>query len=61
LRLFAAAEGSFLIALTNQNNDADRSETERLGVSRFVVKASMIPSEVVNMTQEEIAKHSKKA
>jgi len=50
------AEGARLIALTNQSNDSDRVNAEKLGVDRYVVKASMIPSEVVDMTIEEIKK-----
>ena len=45
------------IALTNQNNDDERTKAERLGVDRYIVKASTIPSEVVSMVGEEIAKH----
>ena len=45
-----------LIALTNQSNDADRKHAEELGAQKYVVKASMIPSEVVAMVKEEIAK-----
>ncbi len=43
-----------LIALTNQSNDADRTHAEELGAQKYVVKASMIPSEVVNMVKNEI-------
>lgn len=48
--------GSTLIALTNQSNDGDKAQAEKLGADRYVVKASMIPSEVVSMAEEEIAK-----
>ena len=50
------AEGAALIALTNQSNDSERVKAERLGVDRYVVKASMIPSEVVAVAGEEIEK-----
>lgn len=50
------AEGARLIALTNQSNDEDKAQAEKLGVDRYVVKASMIPSEVLEMAKEEIAK-----
>ncbi len=50
------AEGATVIALTNQNNDGDRAQIEKLGADHYVVKASMIPSEVVDMAMEEIAK-----
>src|SRR3989344_9313078 len=48
------AQGSRLIALTNQGNDADKKHAEELGVSRYCIKASMIPSEVVAMVKEEM-------
>ncbi|OGG59467.1 hypothetical protein A2765_01915 [Candidatus Kaiserbacteria bacterium RIFCSPHIGHO2_01_FULL_56_24] len=50
------AAGAKLIALTNQSNDADRTHAQELGAQKYVVKASMIPSEVVAMVKEEIAK-----
>ena len=43
-----------LIALTNQSNDADRAHAQELGAQKYVVKASMIPSEVVAMVKEEL-------
>ncbi len=55
------APQSVLIALTNQSNDTDKAQVDKLGASRYVVKATMIPSEVVNMVKEEIAKAVKKA
>ncbi len=47
------------IALTNQSNDAEKTKAQSLGVQRFIVKASMIPSEVVAAVGEEIAKRKK--
>ena len=47
-----------LIALTNQGNDADKKRAEELGVARYVIKASMIPSEVVTMVKEELTRKS---
>lgn len=44
------------IALTNQSNDQDRSQAESLGVDAYVIKASLIPSEVVTRTLAEIEK-----
>lgn len=41
------APGATLVALTNQASDADKSEAAKLGVEHYIVKASMIPSEVV--------------
>lgn len=43
-----------LIALTNQSNDADRKHAEELGAQKYVVKASMIPSEVVSLVKTEL-------
>lgn len=48
------AEGARLIALTNQSNDADRKHAEELGAQKYVVKASMIPSEVVALVKNEL-------
>ncbi len=53
------APGATLIALTNQSNDADRKHAEELGAHRYIVKASMIPSEVVSAVKEEIGKKAK--
>lgn len=36
------------IALTNQSTDSERAKAMELGASQFIVKATMIPSEVVN-------------
>ena len=50
------AKGSSIIALTNQSSEADKKQALDLGADQYVVKASMIPSEVVAMTKECIAK-----
>lgn len=50
------AAGSKLIALTNQGADADKKRAEEFGVNRYIIKATMIPSEVVAMVQEELGK-----
>jgi DNA-binding response OmpR family regulator len=50
------AVGAKLIALTNEGADADRKRAEELGVQRYIVKATMIPSEVVAAVKEELAK-----
>jgi len=44
------------IALTNQSDDAEREKAMQLGADRYIVKASMIPSEVVAAVGDEIAK-----
>lgn len=51
--------GASLIALTNQSDPAERTKAESLGVHRYIVKASMIPSEVVQAVGEEIGKRRK--
>ena len=53
-------QGAVLVALTNQGDDAEKTKAESLGVDRYIVKASMIPSEVVSAVQEEMAKKSAK-
>jgi len=47
------------IALTNQSNDAEKARADGFGVDRYIIKATMIPSEVVNVVSEEIAKKKK--
>ncbi|OGG57431.1 hypothetical protein A2853_03650 [Candidatus Kaiserbacteria bacterium RIFCSPHIGHO2_01_FULL_55_17] len=44
------------IALTNQSDDAEKARAEALGTHRYIVKATMIPSEVVAVVGEEIGK-----
>ena len=48
-----------LIALTNQSDDREKAKAESFGIDRYIVKASMIPSEVVTVVGEEIAKKKK--
>ena len=50
------APNARLIALTNQGNDADKKHAEELGVHKYCIKATMIPSEVVHMVQEELSR-----
>lgn len=50
------AQGAVLVALTNQANDFEKKRAEELGCDRYIVKASMIPSEVVQAVEEEIRK-----
>ena len=44
------------IALTNQSDDAEKTRALSLGADLYIVKASMIPSEVVNIVQETLKK-----
>jgi len=51
------AEGALKIVLTNQSDEAEKAKATELGATKYIVKASMIPSEVVNMVSDELAKH----
>lgn len=53
-------EGALFIALTNQSSDDDRAQAEKLGVDAYIIKASMIPSEVVAAVVAECEKHGTK-
>ncbi len=51
------AGGALKIVLTNQSDESEKAKAAELGATKYIVKASMIPSEVVNMVNEELAKH----
>ena len=55
LRLEKLCPQAVKIALTNQSSEADQNHAKDLGADACYVKASMIPSEVVNMVGGEIA------
>jgi DNA-binding response OmpR family regulator len=48
------AKDAALIALSNQSNDSDKKHVMDLGATDFIVKASMIPSEVVERVDKDI-------
>lgn len=48
--------GSSLIALTNESDDAAQKKLMELGTDRVIVKATMIPSEVVSIVEGEITR-----
>lgn len=48
-------DSSLKIALTNQSDEMEKAKAAELGASAYVIKASMIPSEVVNTVNEELA------
>lgn len=50
------AEHALKIALTNQSDDAEKAKATELGAALYVVKASVIPSEVVNIVTDALAK-----
>ncbi len=54
------AKDALKIALTNQSTEQEQAKAAELGAARYIVKASMIPSEVVNTVQEELAKNPAK-
>lgn len=56
LRAEKLGGGAARIALTNENDDAQKAKVIDLGADRLIVKASMIPSEVVFVVGEEIAR-----
>jgi len=55
------AEGVLKIALTNQNDESEKTKAAELGAAHYIVKASTIPSEVVNTVSEELKKLGAKA
>ena len=50
------AEGVCLIALSNQSDESEKKRAIELGATRYIVKASMIPSEVVEAVGVDIKK-----
>lgn len=54
------AEKSVKIALTNQSSDSEKAKAMELGADQFIVKATMIPSEVVNTVSAALS-HALKA
>jgi len=50
-------DGALKTALTNQSDESERAKAAELGATGYIVKASMIPSEVVNTITEALAKH----
>lgn len=55
------AQDAVWIALTNQSEGPERKTCESLGVCRYVIKASVIPSEVVAIVNEELGKQKRHA
>ena len=51
--------GAYKVALTNQSGEDDQSHAKELGADTCLVKATMIPSEVVNIVGAEILKRRK--
>ena len=51
------APSALKLALTNQSTDAEKKKALELGADDFLVKATMIPSEVVNTVKQRLAAH----
>ena len=49
-----------MIALTNQSEEEERAKTEELGADAFIVKATMIPSEVFKTVDTLITERKQK-
>jgi DNA-binding response OmpR family regulator len=48
------APGVCLIALSNQSDETEKKRAIDLGATRYIVKASMIPSEVVEAVEADV-------
>lgn len=44
------------VALTNQNDDSEKQKATSLGADLYLIKASMVPSEVVNIVREALSR-----
>lgn len=53
------ARDALWVALTNQSDDAERAKAIELGADLYLVKASVIPSEVVNIVEDALLHKSK--
>ena len=59
IRAGKLAPHAVLVALSNQSDESEKKRAEELGATRYIIKASMIPSEVVAAIGEEITKNKK--
>lgn len=55
LRAEKLAETAKKFALTNQQSDAEKTKALELGAHEYLIKASMIPSEVVNTVKAALS------
>lgn len=53
------AKAALKVALTNQSDDMERQKAVELGADLYLIKASVIPSEVVNIVAEALSHRSK--
>lgn len=54
------AENALKVALSNQSGDEDQNHARDLGADLCLIKASLIPSEVVNTIDRELGKRRTK-
>ncbi len=59
IRTEKLAPNAILIALSNQGDEEAKQKVLSLGATRLIVKASMIPSEVLQNVEEEMKSHAK--
>lgn len=52
------AKKAVKMALTNQSTDAEKQKALELGADQFLVKATLIPSEVVNTVNTALSKRT---
>ena len=53
------APSAAIVVLTNQGQSADIEKAKELGIAGYIVKASTIPSEVVEEVKKILNKHSR--
>ncbi len=55
IRAEGLAKNAKKIALTNQQSDQEKNKALELGADEYIIKATMIPSEVVNTVRAALA------
>lgn len=55
IRTEGLAKGAKLIALTNQQSEAEKAKALEMGAYEYIIKATMIPSEVVNTVRAALS------
>ena len=57
IRSESLAKGAKLIALTNQQSEQEKTRALELGANDYIIKATMIPSEVVSTVRAALEKN----
>ena len=60
MRAEKLAPNAYIVALTNQDTAASEERARELGTELYIVKASTVPAEVVNIVESEIDKRNAK-